>query len=169
MPNLSEILDVDIPLPTTNTSLVVSLPVPDVSSSANNTVAQDAQDARTNVRLMIAQGTQAVTELLQLARDLKTPRAYEVASNMLKTMAELSQDLLTVHQQEQSLQEAPPEGGDVNIQNAVFIGSTADLGELVKKRRNMKYANTITVQAESVSVLPTEASKPEILPQESQT
>jgi hypothetical protein len=143
MANLSEILDVEIPLPKAPDANTVVL-VPDVSMNANNTVAQDAQDARTNVRLMIAQGTQAVTELLTLARDLKTPRAYEVAANMLKTLAELSQDLLAVHQQEMSLVEPEaPVAGDVNIETAVFLGSTADLQEMIRIKRDEKRLRTI--------------------------
>jgi hypothetical protein len=93
---------------------------------------------------MIAQGTQAVTELLTLARDLKTPRAYEVAANMLKTLAELSQDLLAVHQQEMSLVEPEaPVAGDVNIETAVFLGSTADLQEMIRIKRDEKRLRTI--------------------------
>ena len=164
---LSEILDVEVPVPqVANANTQVAL-VPDVSSSTNNTVQQDATDVRKNVRQLIAQGTQAVAELLVLARDLKTPRAYEVASGMLKTMSELSQDLLVVHQQEQSLVEDPTaEMGDVNIGTAVFVGSTAELGELVKLKRAQRHANTITVQAESVTDIQAETGLPEILPQE---
>ncbi len=147
--NLNEILDVEIPLPqASNANSVAIVVVPDMSSHANNTVEEDAHESRKNVRLMIAQGTQAVTELLALARDLKTPRAYEVVSNMLKTMSELSQDLLTVHQQEQSLTQPAAEGGDIHIGQAVFVGSTSELGELVKQRRAQRNANTITVKAE---------------------
>ncbi len=166
--NLNEILDVDIPLPKAPDSNAIAIVVAsDVSSSANNTVEEDAHDARKNVRLMIAQGTQAVTELLSLARDLKTPRAYEVASNMLKTLSELSQDLLTVHQQEQSLTQPAPEGGDIHIGQAVFVGSTSELGDLVKRKRNERNANTITIKAESVRDVQAETGQPEILSQES--
>lgn len=139
MANLSEILDLDMPdLPKQPANTVAA--IPDVSASANNSVSQDAIDARTNVRLMIAQGTQAITELLALARELKTPRAYEVAGNMLKTMAELNQDLLTVHQQELSIVDPDPlsPGGNVHIENAVFVGSTMELQEAIKLKRDEK-------------------------------
>lgn len=165
---LSEILDVEIPVPQiADANAAPVFVVPDVSSSANNTLAQDAAETRKNVRQLIAQGTQAVTELLSIARDLKTPRAYEVASNMLKTMSELSQDLLVVHQQEQALEEDPAATvGDVNIGTAVFVGSTADLGELVKLKRAQRNANTITVKAESVTDVQAETRLPAVLPQE---
>jgi hypothetical protein len=146
MANLSEILDLDMPdLPQTPANTVVL--VPDVSASVNNTVTDDATAARTNVRLMIAQGTQAITELLTLARELKTPRAYEVAANMLKTMAELNQDLLSVHQQELSIIDPEPLSGNVNIENAVFVGSTMELQEAIKLKRDEKKLRIIEAKA----------------------
>lgn len=146
MANLSEILDLDMPdLPKSAANVVVV--VPDVSASVNNTVTDDAVAARTNVRLMIAQGTQAITELLALARELKTPRAYEVAANMLKTMAELNQDLLSVHQQELSIVEPDALTGNVHIENAVFVGSTMELQEAIKLKRDEKKLRIIEAKA----------------------
>lgn len=152
---LSEILDVDNPPPqnttTTSTSTTgtavttIQVPVatvlvaPDVSSSANNDVSQDALEARNTVRLMIAQGNEAVKEMLALAKDLKSPRAYEVAANLLKTMSELSQDLLQVHQQEQIMIDPDTRPtGNVHIENAVFVGSTSDLQDMIKLKREEK-------------------------------
>lgn len=148
MANLSEILDLDMPdLPQqpANTAVLV----PDVSASANNSVSEDAIAARTNVRLMIAQGTQAITELLALAREFKTPRAYEVAANMLKTMAELNQDLLSVHQQELTITEPETLTGNVNIENAVFVGSTMELQEAIKLKRDQKKLRIIEAKTTS--------------------
>ena len=150
MANLSEILDLDMPdLPRSNANTVIV--VPDVSARANNTVSEDAQEARTNVRLMIAQGTQAITELLALARELKTPRAYEVAANMLKTMAELNQDLLSVHQQELSIVDPDLPVGNVHIENAVFVGSTMELQDAIKLKRDEKKLRIIETKAISAN------------------
>jgi len=146
--NLSEILDLDMPDPHNRQNNTVAIVPIDVSASANNSVADDAAEARNNVRLMIAQGTQAISELLLLARELKTPRSYEVASNMLKTMAELNQDLLTVHQQELSILDPNPlPSGNVNIENAVFVGSTMELQEAIKLKREQKKLRIIEAKA----------------------
>lgn len=145
---LSEILDTDNPPPvppqsTTSVAPAVPLPppvpvvvVPDVSASANNDATADANEARNTTRQLIAQGNQAVLEMLALAKDLKTPRAYEVAGNLLKTMAELSQDLMAVHLQEATL-ENPDDmpKGNVNIGTAVFVGSTSELQDIIKLKR----------------------------------
>jgi hypothetical protein len=151
---LSEILDVDNPPPqntattTTTSTSVATVPVApappavvvhDVTASANNDVTKDALEARNTVRLMISQGNEAVKEMLALAKDLKSPRAYEVAANLLKTMSELSQDLLQVHQQEAILIDPDTRPtGNVHIENAVFVGSTSDLQDMIKLKREEK-------------------------------
>ena len=148
MASLNEILDVEVPLiKESNTSVVIP---PNVSHLANNTIQDDSLDARSNIRLLIAQGSTALVDLLSIAKDGKHPRAYEVIAGLLSTLSELNSDLLTIHQQEQALVQEP-EGpvGDVIIQNAVFVGTTAQLGEIIKARRAEERAalavNTITV------------------------
>lgn len=141
MMKLNEILDVDDSLPSSQTSpLTLVVAPPDVSVCANNTVRDDAQDARTNVRRLIAQGSVAITELLQVARDLKTPRTYEVIANMLQTLSDLNHDLLAVHQQEMAMVEPEPPApvGNVTIEQAVFVGSTSDLQEMIRLKREEK-------------------------------
>jgi len=155
---LEEILDVDIPVPAgqnTVTNVVMVVEAPDLSHYANNTIAQDSNESRTHIRTAICQLSTAITEMLAIARATGKPRSYEVAANMLKTLAEMNHDLLEVHQREQNLlqPENPVSEGDVNIGQAVFVGSTADLADLVKQKRekrNQQHANTIEVKAQTV-------------------
>lgn len=143
MASLNEILDIDISTPApiqkspTQNAVAVIATLPDVSLTTNNSVSQDASDARNNVRLMVAMGTQAIGELLALSRELKTPRTYEVFANMLKTMTELNKDLLEVHQQEATLVD-PPDVAPVTIGTVVFTGSTAELAEAINQKRQEK-------------------------------
>jgi hypothetical protein len=155
MASLNEILDIDIsppaPIqksPTQNTVAVIAA-LPDVSLTTNNSVSQDASDARNNVRLMVAMGTQAIGELLALSRELKTPRTYEVFANMLKTMTELNKDLLEVHQQEATLVD-PPDVTPVTIGTVVFTGSTAELAEAINQKRQEKKMRIIEAKAISI-------------------
>jgi len=147
--NLNEILDVEFPIPQAQNANIVVVPTPDVSASTNNSIQADALEARRNVRQLIAQGTTAITELLEIAREVRTPRSYEVISNMLKSLSELSHDLMIVHQQEALLVEPPTTSKEtgVHIEQAVFIGSTADLQDIIKLKRELKYANNV-VEAE---------------------
>lgn len=136
--DIRAILDADLPVPSANSQPIVV--APDVSALANNTVTKDANEARTNIRLLIAQGTQAITDLLQLTRDARTPRSYEVLAGMLETMAKLNHDLMKVHEDEQNLSlddEAVTESPEVHnhIEKAVFVGSTSELSEMMKQQK----------------------------------
>lgn len=150
MATLNEILDIDIstpaPIQKQPTQNTVAIVVPDVSPATNNSVSQDALDARNNVRLMVAMGTQAIGELLALSRELKTPRTYEVFANMLKTMTELNKDLMEVHHQEAALVD-PPDVAPVTIGTVVFTGSTAELAEAINQKRQEKKMRTIEATA----------------------
>jgi hypothetical protein len=159
MASLNEILDIDISIPAPiihvqkqPTQNAVAIIAPDVTASTNNSVSQDAAEARNNVRLMVAMGTQAIGELLALSRELKTPRTYEVFANMLKTMTELNKDLMEVHQQEATLVD-PPEVAPVTIGTVVFVGSTADLAETINQKRKEKKIRTIETTASSVDTV----------------
>lgn len=142
---LTEILNRDLPVPQQNAVVAIAntsaqtLPaVIDTSAQANNTVSDDAAAARTNIRTLIAQGATAVTEMMVLAKQSNSPRAYEVLSTLMKTMAEMNHDLMGMHKVEQALTaetspETPSGGGDVHIDKAVFVGSTSELGQHLKQ------------------------------------
>lgn len=153
---LTEILNRDLPVPQQNT-IVATANTPnvpaviDASAQANNTVSDDAAAARMNIRTLIAQGATAVTEMMVLAKQSNSPRAYEVLSTLMKTMAEMNHDLMGMHKAEQALTgevapEAPSGGGDVHIDKAVFVGSTSELGQHLKQmtdnNANSSYQST---------------------------
>lgn len=174
---LEEILDVNIPTPQTPTisgftQEVMIVEQPDLSNHANNTVAEDASQARTNIRTSICQLQTAVNEALAIARASGKPRAYEVAANMLKMLADLQHDLMTVHAEERDLSidtSTPVSDGDVNIEQAVFVGSTTDLAELIKQKRAKRNANNIPITEKTIEarLVQTTTGQPEILSQES--
>lgn len=126
---LSEIFDVEpIELqPTVNTEVAVI--------ETGNVVENDTDFARTNIRELIKKGSSAVDEILQVAKHSEHPRAYEVAANFIKSMADLNKDLLELQKRKRELQMPSKDSGskDVNIDKAVFVGSTAELMKLIKK------------------------------------
>jgi hypothetical protein len=131
---LSEIFDVEPInlnpeiLDKANISLVVS------DENAND-VETDTNFARSNIKDLIAKGNFAVDEILQVAKHSEHPRAYEVAGALIKSMADLNKDLLELQKRKQDLQAPGKNSGskDVNIDKAVFVGSTAELMKLIKK------------------------------------
>jgi hypothetical protein len=128
---LSEIFDVDPIILNTQTDIVA---VAEVSSEINP-VESDTEFARTNIKDLIRKGTSAVDEILQVAKHSEHPRAYEVAGALIKSMADLNKDLLELQKRKKELQISGKESGskDVNIDKAVFVGSTAELMKLIKK------------------------------------
>ena len=131
---LSEILDVEpiaIEETVTSTELVevnAALPV--------NVVESDTEYARTNIKELIDAGADAIKELAVVARDSQHPRAYEVMAGMLKNLSDMNKDLLEIQKRKQDLTGVKESSSnDVNIDKAVFVGSTAELMKLLKSEK----------------------------------
>jgi hypothetical protein len=132
--NLSEILDietVEIDKPIASTELVEFEQVP-----VNNVIESDTDYARTNIKELIDAGADAIKELAVVARDSQHPRAYEVMAGMLKNLSDMNKDLLEIHKRKHDLTGIKESGSkDVNIDKAVFVGSTAELMKLLKSEK----------------------------------
>lgn len=109
---------------------VVMVPAPSA-----NTVETDATYARENIRSLIQAGTPALTNLIKIATESQHPRAYEVVTQLLKTISDLNKDLMDVHEKERKLSgnTAAAPSGDIHVNNAVFVGTTKELHEQLKK------------------------------------
>lgn len=89
---------------------------------------EDFTKARENIAKLIEKGESAVDGILQLAKESEHPRAYEVASTLIKTMVEANKELLDVHKQKKDLEKEEYNGPTKAIQNnTVFVGSTKEL------------------------------------------
>lgn len=134
---LSEALDID-PIEFEVVEPVVQ-PTTDVVLSTTPTqvaVEQDAEFARRNIRSLIEKGTLAMDNLLNVANASEHPRAYEVAAGLIKNLADLNKDLLDIQKKKRDL--APQETSsvkNVNVDKAVFVGSTAELVKLLKTNK----------------------------------
>ena len=99
----------------------------------SNAVDDDAEFARCNIRNLIEKGNKAMDELLLVANASEHPRAYEVAAGLIKNLADLNKDLLEIQKRRKDL--SPQEAAsvkNVNVDKAVFVGSTAELVKLLK-------------------------------------
>ena len=102
----------------------------------NNVVESDTNYARTNIKELIDAGADAIKELAVVARDSQHPRAYEVMAGMLKNLSDMNKDLLEIQKRKQDLTGVKESGSkDVNIDKAVFVGSTAELMKLLKSEK----------------------------------
>ena len=101
--------------------------------SDTNPVESDAEFARKNIRNLIDKGSHAIDDLLQVAKHSESPRAYEVAANLIKNLSDLNKDLLEVQKRKKDLVVEKSSG--VNVDKAVFVGSTAELMKLLKTNK----------------------------------
>ena len=118
---LSEVLDVE-PIQFETLPAVVKTPVED-----------DAEFARQNIRELITKGNVAMDNLLHVAKESEHPRAYEVAANMLKHLTDMNKDLMEIQKRKRDLE--PKQSNSMNIDKAVFIGSTEDLIKMIKSNK----------------------------------
>lgn len=89
---------------------------------------EDFSKAKNNIAKLIEKGEEAVDGILQLAKESEQPRAYEVASTLIKTMVEANKELLDVHKQKKELDKEEYSGPAKAVQNnTVFVGSTKEL------------------------------------------
>lgn len=106
----------------------------EVIKPSDSKIEDDYEVSRNNMRVLLQQGQEALTSALEVARQSEHPRAFEVVGNLMKQLADINQQLLDLHQQKQKLDE--PSKSDktkqVTNNNAIFVGSTAELNKLIK-------------------------------------
>lgn len=127
--NLSELFDVQ---PIKEEPKIEMLPaVVDYADPVN----ADAEFARDNIRELVTQGNQAVNELMLIARDGQHPRAFEVLSGLMKNLADMNKDLLEIQKRKKDLAPKAESQNNLNIDKAVFVGSTAQLVKMLKNQK----------------------------------
>ena len=121
---LSEVLDVE---PIGSTELLPATPVTKVDD--------DADFARDNIRTLIEKGNLAVDGILHVAKESEHPRAYEVAANLIKNLSDLNKDLMEIQKRKKDLAPQAQRSGDINVDKAVFVGSTTELVKFLKNNK----------------------------------
>tara|TARA_Y100000310_G_scaffold344092_1_gene455075 strand:+ start:6402 stop:6803 length:402 start_codon:yes stop_codon:yes gene_type:complete len=103
-----------------------------VPSNTDN-VTNDFEYARGNLYKIIEKGSEALEDIIDVAQQSESPRAYEVVSDLLKAVTAANKDLLDLSKKKKELEE-DPEDKDAGItNNNLFIGSTAELQKLINK------------------------------------
>ena len=97
----------------------------------------DYELARNNFHLLIEKGNTAIEGILQLAREAENPRSYEVAGQLIKTVSDVTQDLMKLQKNMKDLNKVEKDAPK-NVTNALFVGSTAELQKLIKGEKETK-------------------------------
>ena len=91
----------------------------------------DYKYQRDNFYNLVEKGSAAIEGILELAKEGEHPRAYEVAGNLIKQVAEVTEKLGDLQEKMRRLKEVP-NTAPKSVTNALFVGSTAELQEMIK-------------------------------------
>lgn len=107
-------------------------PVTPVVEKQNDSIDDDFEYARDNLRHFIERGKEAMEDALYLAKDVESPRAFEVVGQLIKTLAETNKDLLELSKKVKEIKHKEEDKQPSHVTNALFVGSTAELQKLLK-------------------------------------
>ena len=120
-------------LPVVKTSPV---DVPTTGAPNDESIDADYEYARENLKLFIEQGKVAMENIIFLAKEGESPRAYEVVGQLIKTLSDTNKDLLDLGKKVKDLKNKKDDTQQPtqHVTNALFVGSTAELQKLIGKR-----------------------------------
>ncbi len=135
--NLSDVFDMD-PIEEVKQELIPEAETQlAIAKSIEERIEQDYDDSRSNLKEILYKGQEALNAALEVAKQSEHPRAFEVVGNLVKQLADVNQQLMDLHQQKKKLDE-PSKGEQAKVtnNNAIFVGSTAELSKMITKMNN---------------------------------
>ena len=104
-------------------------------TSTEEDIDNDYKYQRENFYNLVERGQDAIEGILELAKESEHPRTYEVAGNLIKQVAEVTEKLGDLQEKMRKLKEVP-NSAPKNVTNALFVGSTAELQKMLKGKSN---------------------------------
>ena len=98
-------------------------------------IENDYKYQRENFYNLVEKGTDAIEGILEIARESEHPRTYEVAGNLIKQVAEVTEKLGDLQEKMKKLKEVP-NNAPKSVTTALYVGSTAELQKLLKGKKN---------------------------------
>ena len=93
---------------------------------------KDYEYTRGNLYSIIEKGQEAINGILELAQESEMPRAYEVAGQLIKSVSDATDKLMDLQKKLKDVEEEKQAKGPSTVNNALFVGSTAELQKLLK-------------------------------------
>jgi hypothetical protein len=103
----------------------------ELSAVLDHDLKTDYEKTRDNIDSLISKGTEAIDDMLAIARQSEKARDFEVAGNMIKTVVDASKELLEIQKKMRDIT-GKKENLTQNIKNAVFVGSGKDFIKSIK-------------------------------------
>ena len=104
-------------------------------STNEDDIDNDYKYQRENFYNLVERGQDAIEGILEIAKESDHPRTYEVAGNLIKQVAEVTEKLGDLQEKMRKLKEVP-NSAPKNVTNALFVGSTAELQKMLKGKSN---------------------------------
>jgi len=95
-------------------------------------ITRDYEYTRGNLYSIIEKGQEAIDGILELAQESDMPRAYEVAGQLIKSVSDATDKLMDLQKKLKDVNEETQSKGPNTVNNALFVGSTAELAKLIK-------------------------------------
>ena len=95
----------------------------------------DYKYSRENFYNLVERGQDAIDGILDVAKEGEHPRAYEVVGQLIKNVSEVTEKLVDLQEKMKKLKEVP-DNAPKNVTNALFVGSTKELQNLLKDKSN---------------------------------
>ena len=94
-------------------------------------ITRDYEYTRGNLYSIIEKGQEAIDGILELAQESDMPRAYEVAGQLIKSVSDATDKLMDLQKKLKDVNEEQQSKGPNTVNNALFVGSTAELAKLL--------------------------------------
>ena len=95
-------------------------------------IKKDYDYTRGNLYSIIEKGQEAINGILELAQESDQPRAYEVAGQLIKSVSDATDKLMDLQKKLKDVEEDKQVRGPSTVNNALFVGSTAELAKMLK-------------------------------------
>lgn len=136
--NVNAILGIESEKPTLESIVKIdNPPVPRVTDKNKSDVDNDYEYSRENYYNLIEKGQQAIEGILEIAKEGQHPRAYEVAGQLISNVAATVDKLQDLQKKLKDLKNLPKTASP-QIKNALFVGSTKELQQMLKNNENIK-------------------------------
>ena len=97
-----------------------------------NEIEKDYEYTRANLYSIIEKGQEAINGIMEVAGESASPRAYEVAGQLIKSVADTTDKLADLHKKVKDIEADNPKTQNTVTNNALFVGSTSELSKMLK-------------------------------------
>ena len=108
-------------------------PTLDTVKELSNDIKKDYEYTRANLYSLIEKGQEAINGIMELAGEGGSPRAYEVAGQLIKSVGDVTDKLIDLQKKLKDIEEDTVKTTNNVTNNALFVGSTSELSKLLKQ------------------------------------